>query len=291
MQKQRMSKHESAAKKERLARAAFTLIELLVVIAIIAILASLLLPSLAKAKVRAQGSACSSNFRQLQICAQLYADDNGDALAPNEAFLSAGGGGREAWNIRSSSWLQGNAYTDTTVSNLAVGVFWPYNQTAGIYRCPSDRSTVRDQGVVRRNRSVSMSMYMNLVTQLSDERYCRFWHKMSQITDPGPSRALYFIDEHENSIQQGAFGINVPNRAPLFGTSLPTWISFPGLRHGGAATVSFPDGHTESWRWRDPATLATAQKPGWLVLQPGSGPADPDLQRIQAAVPAQVSIP
>jgi prepilin-type processing-associated H-X9-DG protein len=114
---------------------------------------------------------------------------------------------------------------------------------------------------------------------------------MSQITDPGPSRALYFIDEHEKSIQQGAFGINAPNRLTLFGTSLPTWISFPALRHAGAATVSFPDGHTESWRWRDPLTLANARKPGWLVLQPGSSPADPDLQRIQAAVPAQVPIP
>ena len=77
-------------------------------------------PSLAKAKARAQGSACSSNFRQLQICAQLYADDNLDVLAPNEAFLSVGGGGREAWNIRATSWLQGNAYTDTNSSCNAV---------------------------------------------------------------------------------------------------------------------------------------------------------------------------
>jgi prepilin-type N-terminal cleavage/methylation domain-containing protein/prepilin-type processing-associated H-X9-DG protein len=272
-------------------RRGFTLIELLVVIAIIAILASMLLPSLAKAKGRAQGSACSSNFRQLQICAQLYADDNLDVLAPNEAFLSSGGGGREDWNIRATSWLQGNAYTDTSSSNLSVGVFWKYNQAPGIYLCPSDRSTVRDRGVIRRNRSVSMSMYMNLATQVSDEYYPRCWHKMSQITDPGPSRALYFIDEHEKSIQQGAFGINAPNRLTLFGTSLATWISFPGLRHAGAATVSFPDGHTESWRWRDPITAAIAKRPDWLVLQPGSGPLDPDLQRIQAAVPGQVPIP
>ena len=65
---------------------AFTVVELLVVIAIIANLASLLLPALQRAKVRARTVQCLKHQKQFGYAWLMYSIDNAEHIPPNDYY-------------------------------------------------------------------------------------------------------------------------------------------------------------------------------------------------------------
>ena len=244
---------------------AFSLIELLVVIAIIAILAAMLLPALGKAKERAYRISCQTNLRELMICYLAYAHDNDDRFVGNDFVYVGTIGGTNPPTLGTGtndpSWCPGDVLVDTTSYNIERGALFPYNTHSGIYRCPSDRSTI--QGVPR-TRSYNLSTWLNCKLQPGS-------YKASGEIFSSYDQIFTFIDTHEDSIVDPTFGIF---RAPS-----TYWIDLPANRHSQGANVAFLDGHVEYFRWKAAKVFTT-----WF--QPTSSAGDlSDLRRLQSYIP------
>ncbi|HNQ88578.1 MAG TPA: type II secretion system protein [Verrucomicrobiota bacterium] len=251
------------------AEGAFTLIELLVVIAIIAILAGMLLPALAKAKTKAQGILCMGNGRQMMTAWRLYVDDYQDKLP--SAYQGPG-----EWVSGDLDFSSGNPSNWDIERDLMKSPLWPYcGGTAGIWKCPADKSTVKPASgayagrVMPRVRSISMNAWFNGSDAAAfGPAGFLVYKKMSDLIDPGPSMTWAFLDEREDSINDGEFVVG------MFGypdhPSQWRMVDYPASYHNRAAGFAFADGHSEIKKWQDPRTCPVLKKGQGLSLNVGS---------------------
>lgn len=241
----------------------FTLIELLVVIAIIAILAGMLLPSLSKAKAKANGILCMNNGRQLLLAWRLYVDDNQERLPQSYG---------------SDPWVKGNLDFDpSNQSNwdvnkdLVKGLLWSYcGKTAKIFKCPADFSMVKVKGQkLPRVRSVAMNGWIDSsdVSQFANGSF-RVYKRFSDFLDPGPSMTWVFIDERQDSINDGEMIVGMygyPDKANQWKI-----IDYPAGYHNRAGGLSFADGHSEIRKWVDAQTVPPLKVESGLNLNVSS---------------------
>lgn len=225
-------------------------------IAIIGILAALLLPVLSKAKDRAKGIQCANNMKQLMTAFVLYADANGDVLPPNDTFIAG---------QYTPCWVAGYMNFDpqnpdntnaALLTDPKLSVLSPYELAPGIFKCPSDPSTVAGEG--NRVRSVSMSQAVG--TQFTGGPVPGAWlpgnspdpnqtnwltyGRTSSMVRPNPSMLWVFMDEHPDSINDAALAVQCGDTSPD-----GVFVDIPASLHNGGAAISFADGHTELHHW------------------------------------------
>jgi prepilin-type N-terminal cleavage/methylation domain-containing protein len=237
----------------------FTLIELLVVMAIIGILAAMLLPTLARAKGRAQAILCLSNNRQLTLGWQLYTDDFEGRLPYNLGMTANGPRTSLNWVNNVMTWDLSTDNTNTaTLTEASLGSF--VGQATAIYRCPSDRVLHPAQSAAGwdgRIRSYSMNAMVGDAGDFStngfninNPGYVQFF-KITQI--PQPAEIFVFLDEHPDSINDGYF---------LERDYYSEWHDLPATYHNETTAFSFADGHSLLHRWIQPGTYRPALPDG-----------------------------
>lgn len=211
------------------------MIELLVVIAIIAILASMILPALSRAKIKAQQVNDLNNLKQMSIAWMMYASDNRERLVLNNTQDT-------------NSWIDGaigseqDATGSTNVNAVKLGKLYPYNPNVAIYQCPGANLGTKVSNYQKLARNYSMEGRMGSTELEYIYGTGMPYHTMASISRPSPAMAIVFIDESVNTIDDG-----------VFATQAPPSISFqnyPTARHLNAAVFSFADGHVEPKKWR-----------------------------------------
>jgi prepilin-type processing-associated H-X9-DG protein len=212
-----------------------------------------------------------NNHRQLVLAWKMYVDDNRDVLP-----YVKGTSDTDSKDVWVAGWLDYTAARDNwdVNFNLTNSLLWPYcGKSTKIFKCPGDKSTVNLRGtVLPRVRSMSMINWVGgrpVAMNWSQTAFgttsgeCQIFRKFTQMKEPGPAKQMVFLDEREDSINDGMFVVAMEG-APSGGNPAQKaaygFIDLPAAYHNNAGGFSFADGHSEIKKWLDPRTRPAIQK-------------------------------
>jgi prepilin-type N-terminal cleavage/methylation domain-containing protein len=242
---------------------AFTLIELLVVIAIIAILAAMLLPALAKAKLRAQSATSLSNQKQLATAWVMYASDSQDRIVNFDTATN--GTGDIPWRYQvptaTMNFAPGTSLQDKEMQILQEGykegALYQYAPNVNVLHSPGD---ARSKYPVVPNPTAPPGSYaygsysgaggLNGIVYSPDSPL----FKQSAVTHP--SERFLWVEENDPRGENESSWAMHPGTAPNFSDS--SFVDSVAAWYGRTSTFSWADGHSESHKWLDQPTITYA---------------------------------
>lgn len=233
------------------------MIELLVVIAIIAILAALLLPVLARAKMKATQAACLNNQKQLTLAAIMYASQNDDQIV--HVGNAAMDGYINYYTIPpvwdSSAYTAEQAVAKMTQILSTADPLWRYAPNIGVIHCPGDtRYKFKDPGQTGWAYD-SYSKTDNANGEAYGGAGITPYKTIASVADPS-STFLFREDTDSRGMNEGTWVVQWQLHTPAGGHSQSfTWVDPIPMYHGNVSTSSFIDGHAESYAWGDTAII------------------------------------
>jgi prepilin-type N-terminal cleavage/methylation domain-containing protein len=271
---------KNLSSNRRIARRGFTLIELLVVIAIIAILAAMLLPALAKAKQKATTASCLNNEKQLLLGWIMYADESSDRVVNLSTYnlttaLQPQG---VPWRTDMRNGIADGELNVTLPAGVTAnteaaqkyltemgfqqpranveGPLYRYCKNADSMHCPGDKRYQLRVGTGYTGPyswdSYSGATFLNGEAR-TDSRNIS---KRSSITHPS-GKFVWVEGADMRGENVGSWGMNnYGSLAQNFSDA--QFLDSPAAFHVTSATFPFADGHAESHKWLNGATVTFA---------------------------------
>jgi prepilin-type processing-associated H-X9-DG protein len=225
----------------------------------------MLLPALSKAKLKAMGATCLSNQKQISMAWVMYADDNQGGLINLNTPVNPTVGETIPWRYSTPNPMPNTIGMPAQDKDMAIlqegykqGGLYQYAPNVNVLHCPADArySLPFVSSPSAPPGSFAYGSYSG-ADGLNGAPWTGFTQIKKQSGIVHPSGRYVWIEENDPRGENRSGWVMTPGTASAsysdsgFVDSVASW-------HGGTSTFGWADGHAESHKWQDAATVKYA---------------------------------